>query len=363
MNVLLIDEDDDYRRRFGSYLAENLSGIVLTLAPDEGKKETGPGLWENTDLVLTDENERILQEVKREGLAEKTVILASGEDTGPRVRSDGIRCVFKYQRASSIVSSVAELADMAVAAPETLFQGRMEVIAVTGFPGGCGRTSFCLMYARLLRRSLGKSPVILAVEKTGNLNDYFIQSRVKSDLNLMLLNFTSGFRVAPQRFIAEDDYGVSAFVMPEQTSCDITDLSSEETGKLINMIGDWGFFDTLILDLHPQAGNVSRSFLKAADRVFVLHDHRRGIRRSEQCWLENLSSICGTVLIHIMNMVSSDRMSGEIFVEEKYEKDETVDPVCHIPYDSGSFFIKDGTADLSMSGGFARSVAGVAERM
>ena len=60
MNVLLIDEDDDYRRRFGSYLAENLSGIVLTLAPDEGKKETGPGLWENTDLVLTDENERIL---------------------------------------------------------------------------------------------------------------------------------------------------------------------------------------------------------------------------------------------------------------------------------------------------------------
>ena len=30
MNVLLVDEDDDFRKRFGAYLAENLNGIMLT---------------------------------------------------------------------------------------------------------------------------------------------------------------------------------------------------------------------------------------------------------------------------------------------------------------------------------------------
>ena len=362
MNVLLIDRDEDYRARFGSFLAENLSGLILTSAEDLEPVRNDPRKLENVRLILAEEDPEILEILKREDVLEKTVLLVSREES-PDMKSDGIRRVFKYQRASSIISSVVELADAAVTVPVSEFRGKMRIIGVTGFPGGCGKTSFSMMYARLLRRSMGKSPVILPVGREGNLNDYFRQAKVKSDLNLLLLNFTSGFRVTPQRFIAEDEYGVSAFVLPEQTSCDIADLSREEIPGLLEMIAEWGFFDTLILDISPQVEPAGRAFLRAADRVVVLHDYRRGIHRSEQIWLEELVSACGTELIHVMNMVSSDRVTGEIFVEEKSDRMELSDVACHIPYDAGSFFFKEGAADLSMSGSFARSVASVAERM
>ena len=215
----------------------------------------------------------------------------------------------------------------------------------------------------MLWRNQKKNSVILSVEKTGNLNDYFLQAKVKSDLNLMLLNFTSGFRVTPQRFLAEDDYGVSAFVLPDQTLCDIADLTSEEVGKLIDLIADWGFFDTLILDIHPQMEPVGSAFICAADKVFVLHDQRQGIRRMEQMWLERMSAVSSAVFFHVMNMTAGNRISGELFVEEKNESEDQFDLSYRIPYDSASFFIRDGIRDISMAGSFAHCIADIVERI
>lgn len=363
MNVLLIDEDDDFRNRFGSYLAGNLNGIVLTSVSSLDQTSEGKHLTDSADLILTESDDQLIGDLKTAGLTERIVIFDAEERNGPFVRSDGIRSVFKYQRASSMVSSIAELADAAVSVPSTRSRGSLDIVGVTGFPGGSGRTAFSVMYARWLWRSQRKAPVILSVERTGNLNDYFRQARVKSDLNLMLLNFASGFRVAPQRFIAEDDYGVSAFVMPEQTLCDIADLSAEEVHKMVEMIADWGYFDTLLLDLNPQMESTAEMFLRSADRVFVLHDQRRGIRHSERMWLERLSSSYGGEVRHIMNMAEGDRISGELFVEEKSETEERLAPLCYIPYDTASFFVRDGIADISMSGSFARCVADIVERI
>lgn len=363
MNVLLIDEDDDFRNRFGSYLAENLNGIVLTSVSFLDQTEEGVQKANAADLILTDSEDQLIGELKTAGMTEKIVVFTGEEQKGPFVRSDGIRSVFKFQKASSIISSIAELADAAVSVPAARFGRELEIVGVTGFLGGCGRTSFSLMYARMLWRSQKKTSLILSVEKMGNINDYFQQSRVKSDFNLMLLNFASGFRVAPQRFIAEDDYGVSAFVMPEQTLCDIGDLSTEEVTKLMDMIANWGYFDTLILDVHPQMEPISGIFLRAADRVFVMHDQRQGIRHSEQMWLERLVSYCIGDLHHIMNMSAGDRTNGDLFIEEKNEMEDRFDPLCYIPYDSASFFIRDGIVDISMSGNFARCIADIVERI
>ena len=363
MNVLLIDEDDDFRNRFGSYLAGNLNGIVLTSVASLDQAKEGVSAVDSADLILTDANDRMIEDLKTAGLTEKIVVFVGEEKKGSFMRSDGIRSVFKYQRASSMISSIAELADAVVSVPATRSRDGMEIIAVTGFPGGSGKTTFSMMYARMLWRNQKKSSVILPVEKAGNLNDFFQQSKVKSDLNLMLLNFASGFRITPQRFIAEDDYGVSAFVMPEQTLCDIADLSAEEVNKLVDLIMDWGFFDTLILDISPQMEPIGEMFIQAADRVFVLHDHRRGIRHAERMWLDRVSSSCSTGILHVMNMVAGDRLSGELFINEKNEKEEQFDSFCTIPYDSASFFARDGIPDISMSGSFANCVADLLERI
>ena len=363
MNVLLIDEDDDFRNRFGSYLAGNLNGIVLTSVSSLDQAIEGLSTADSADLILAESNDQMIGELKTAGLTEKLVVFAREEKKGSFIRSDGIRAVFKYQRASSMISSIAELADAVVSVPAARSRDGMEIIGVTGFPGGSGKTSFSMMYARMLWRNQKKSSVILPVEKTGNLNDYFQQAKVKSDLNLMLLNFASGFRVTPQRFIAEDDYGVSAFVMPEQTMCDIADLSAEEVNKLMDLIMDWGYFDTLILDINPQMEPAGELFFRAAERVFVMHDHRRGIRHAERMWIERLSSSCSAGIFHVMNMVAGDRISGELFIEEKSENEEQFDSIGSIPYDSASFFARDGITDISMSGSFANCVADILERI
>ena len=362
MNVLLVDEDDDFRKRFGAYLAENLNGIMLTSISSLEERQGGIHCAEEADVILMDADVTGIDGLKKNGLAGRVVLLDSGEEKGPSVRSDGIRCVFKYQKASSIISSVAELSDAAVAVPAVRSEGKAEVICVTGFPGGCGRTSFVMMCARFLRRSKSRSSVILPVERYGNSNDYFHHVEMKSDLNLMLLNFASGFRLAPQRFIVEDEYGVSAFVMPG-TACDITDLSQDEAGRLLDTIAGWGFFDTIILDVDPQVDPVSRAFARLADRVFVLHDQRRGVHQSEQAWLSHLDSVCGVELQHVMNMVSADGLNSGIFLEDEDHLALDLDVICRIPYDPGSFFMKEGAADISMSGGFARAVAAVVERI
>ena len=363
MRVLLIDEDDDFRNRFGAYLAEHLNGIVLISAADPDQSGDGSREIENADIILTGQDNQIIERLKEAGFAEKTVIFIPAEGSGSFVRSDGIRSVNKYQRASSIISSIAELADAAVTVPVFQSKGTMEIIGVTGFYGGCGCTSFSLMYGRLLCRQKKKSAVILPVAQRGNLNDYFLQAGVKSDLNLLLLNFTSGFRIHPQRFIAEDEYGVGAFVMPEHAACDINELSSEEVNRLLAVIAEWGSFDTLILDISSQMDPVCRFFLRAAERVFVIHDHRRGTSHSEKLWLEDTAAVCGGGIYHIMNMVSRDNLTREIYVDGDVPGEDPFVPSGLIPYDSGSFFEKDGTVDLSMSGTFARSVASMEERI
>lgn len=362
MNVLLVDEDDDFRKRFGTYLADSLNGIMLTSVSSLNESSGGIRNAEEADIILMDEESDGIEQLKKTGLAERIVLFGSAEEKGPAVRSDGIRCVFKYQKASSIISSIAELSDAAVAARSSGSKTGLEVICVTGFPGGCGRTAFSMMLARFLRRSMSRSSVILPVERYGNSNDFFHHVEMKSDINLMLLNFASGFRLAPQRFIAEDEYGVSAFVMPE-TACDITDLSQDEPGRLLDTIRDWGFFDTVILDVTPQVDPVSRAFISLADRVFVLHDQRRGIHQSERAWIEHLDSVCSTGLYHVMNMVSADGLNSGIFLEDEDRGAPDLDIICRIPYDPGSFYMKEGVADISMSGGFARAVGAVTERI
>lgn len=360
MNVLLIEDDDDFRKRFSDYLAAGLNGIVLTSV--SSLSQLDEGIAGDADVILIAEEPQAVEQLKRSGLTDRTVVLDSRSETEFFVRSDGIRCVNKYQRASAIISSVAELSDAAVSTPSRRTGGSMEKICVTGFAGGCGRTSLSLMYARMLKRNKSRNPVILPVGRFGNLNEYFRNCHLKSDLNLLLLNLTSGFKVTPQRFLAEDDFGVSAFVMPD-TACDMVDLSREEVNQLIEEVQSWGFFDSLILDVNPQSDPVSRSFIQAADKVLILHDQKRGIRRAERAWMDQLHEMKGRDIFHVMNNAAANLLNGEIYLDEQNDSQEFPELICRIPEDSGSFFFRDGIREISLSGHFAGCAAEIAERI
>lgn len=366
MNVLLIDSDSDFRRRFSASMAASLNDIVFTSVADisESDLTEGPGGAVDADVILVDSESDAVEELKKAGLADRTVIFLRDDSGMPSVRSDGVRCVYKYQRVSSIVSLVSELADATFVTPALRAAGRMEVLCVTGFSGGCGRTSFSVMLARLMHRMHDKSVVILPVEKLSDINDYFPHSGIKSDINLMLLNFASGMKIAPQRFTGRDSCGVNAFIMPDRGGSDITDLSRADVGRLISMIAGWEMFDGLILDLSPQAGTAAGEFMRMSDRIFVLHDSRRSSRHSERLWQEHALADVETRTVHVDNMVADGHGSGDIFIDEEREKDTAATRgMVSIPYDPDSFFSRDGAADISMVGEFSRFVAGIVERI
>lgn len=365
MNVLYIDDDDEFRERFSGFIASAVDGLVLTADSGERFLESGQGAFEleaeKYDLILLDESVALLDRIERLGCGPKTVVLSAGDRGNTTVGNGGIRNVFKYQRVSSLISSIAELAAAAVPAAEFRTDRDMETVLVTGFGGGCGRTSFALMYARLLKRITGRSALILSAERTGDINDYFRTAGDRSDMNLLLLNFSSGIAVLPQRFIAEDDYGASSFVMPEDAVSDLGDLSADMMLKFREMIGGWKLFDTLIVDMNPQLTGACAPFVRSADKMFVIHNRMRKTHRAERVWCDMLAEMCRGTVRHVVNFADEGGEDSEIFIDEAAERDNDYSISCRIASDPESFFIRDGTADISMTGEFSRSVGSIIE--
>ena len=367
MNVLYLDGDEEFRERFSSYIASEVEGLVITTGSGNEDEKLLEAILEKEpdgyDLILADESAKVPDRFKKLEYRSKTVVLTADDRRNMSAGNDGVRFVFKYQRVSSLISSVPELAAAAASAVHMRTENGMEIVLVTGYGGGCGRTSFALMYARLLKRMAGRSALILSAERTSDINDYFRVSKDRSDINLLLLNFSSGISVLPQRFIAMDDYGASAFVMPEDAVSDFGDLSPDMMLKFTEMIGEWKMFDTLIVDMNSQLSGVCAPVVKAADRVFIVHSALKKTHRSERAWSDLIAELCGGEVRHVLNFSSAAGESNEIFVDESAEQDNDYGFSCVIPSDPESFFIREGCAEISMTGGFSQAVGSIVDEV
>ena len=367
MNVLYLDDDDEFRERFCSFMAAAIDGLAITAGTGEEYTAQEGNLpkvgFELFDLIFIDESVDLLEQMRRLGCGPKTVVLSAEDSERITVGDDGVRFVFKYQRVSSLISSVAELASAAVPSIGTRTDRKLEIILVTGFSGGCGRTSFSIMYARLLRRMMNRAAVILSAERTGDINDYFRMSADRSDVNLLLLNFSSGINVLPQRFTVKDDYGANAFVMPEDAVSDFGDLSDEMMGKFVDMTERWKVYDTLIVDLSPQLSGKCAQLVRLADKMFVLHDSRRKTHRGERAWSDMMAALCGGKVMHVKNFFMENSGNDEIYIDETAERNNDYSHSCIILHDPDSFYIKEGTADISMTGSFSESVGRIIDEV
>ncbi len=313
----------------------------------------------DADLILADSRCSFLKEHIPEFLTSRIVVLTSEAETDRSVDEKGIRYVFKYDSAPSLISSIAELADsFGVQKLRRRTGGKLKVIAVTGFHGGAGRTSFAFVFAKLNQSMKKKNTLVFSVDRFSDLCDYFANRPAGvSDVNLLLLNFLSGFKIAPSRFLVQDSSGVCTFAYPAATPSDMSDLSRDDLTAFVKLIEEWDMFDTLVVDLGGAEDEIHRTVLGFSDMVCVMHDDRRGGSRVERLWMERVTRICNVNnIVHIYNCcVRGDRAAASQGDRESLRFQSGYE----IPEDRGSFICSESGIEVNMTGRFADAVSAV----
>ena len=341
-----MDDDPDFRKRFSSYVTANCSHIALSLTDGRAGGDLRGWLEKKPDLVLLDAGSDLLDQIIAARWGDRTVVLLPREPAGKRVDEQGVRYIFKYLSASSLIASVPELAS-SFDQVKRIRNNADDILlsAVTGFSGGCGRTSFAVALARLNRTLRERVTLLISTEQYPDIDGYFPGGNgLVSDSNLLLLNHLSGFRVAPSRFLLEDDCGVFTLAPPEGGPSDLNDLTEEEMAGLLERIRDWDMFDSVVFDTGRGDHRLDRFVFNNADSLFILHDARRPSARSEKRWLDKLyQAVDLTPVVHIANFASE---SGSAGLSGQFV----------LPADPGSFRRQNGYTSISLQGRYAEAI-------
>lgn len=343
---MLLDDDMDFRRRFSDYLAVNCSHVSLLLA--DGRAGGNLPIWlrKKPDLVLVDAGSAILEELIAVHPGNHIVVLLPSESDGRKMDDQGIRYVFKYSRASSLIASIPELAGGMDEVRIMRNTGdSMMLAAITGFCGGCGRTSFAVMLARLNRKLQDRIALLISTERYPDIDVFFPETDgFVSDSNLLLLNQLSGLRVQPSRFLLQDDCGIFTLSPPSEGSSDINDLDEDDMADFLECIREWDMFDSVIFDTGMGDHALDRFLYNNADQVFMVHDARRPRTGAERRWMEQLYQSAGrTSFMHVVNY--SITPSGE-----------GASGWAQLPDDPDSFRQRNGKTEILMTGRYAESV-------
>ncbi len=346
INVLLMDNDQDFRKRFSAYVAAYCSHISLTLTDGTAGGNLPEWLEKDPDLILVDAESGLAEKLAAAGLGGRTVVLLPKEPGGKSVDEQGVRYIFKYISASALISSIPEMA--AGFGQVKICRKNADALmmaAVTGYYGGCGRTGFSIALAKMNRILRERTALVISTEKFPDIDDYFPnRTGFVSDSNLLLLNHLSGLSPEPARFLLEDECGIFALAPPSDGPSDINDLTEEDMEGFLQRIRNWELFDSVIVDTGCGDHRLDRFIFNNADYVFVLHDRRRMPGRSERRWLDKLyQSIERTPVIHVHNF-------SRLF--EGVEKTGSFE----LPDDPASFIRKNGYTEILPEGKYAEGI-------
>lgn len=357
MRLMIVDNDGDFRRRFSGYIASGCRDVSITAGGEEDGMEQ---LFPSQDLILCDE---------KVSLPFREALLASGtrcrwlmraQDEGGMFQGDPSG-IYKYQSACEILRSIPELYEQAAVAGLFARQPKQSLlIGVSGFSGGCGRTSFAVTLGRLLRQRTGQGVLLLSMKPVSDLYDYFPQdTRSAADMNLLLLNYASATRVNAGAFLISDAFGVSVIRPPAHLVSDAASLSAAELQGFLSYVGQWNQFQTIIIDMEELLDEAHRSIYEKADHIFVIHDDRRHPAGVEEEWFQKVRDAAGeTPVRRILNYDDSGAVAERIFFDEESLRPEKLWD-SFLPVDPDSFFLKDGRNEISMSGAFSAAVSAI----
>ncbi|MCI8283997.1 MAG: hypothetical protein HFE90_01825 [Firmicutes bacterium] len=376
IKILLIDKDGDFRKKFSDYMVGNYEDIIITVLEGRDKDiNTIKNMFFENDIVFADERAWTPTFVP-EGYKGICVVMVGehyGKFSEQPDKNININCIFAY-KFQSIPDILRMIPEFKMGTGRKISGGSrdssMELIAVSGFSGGCGKTSFAVMLARLNQSRFKRRTLIISLESISDINDYFVQVNGNidgqffgeevnvhktEDMNILILNFLAGISVNMKDFVVKDRFGVSTFILPRSFMNDIVDLGEKHIGEFLVYIEKLNLFDTVIFDMDNRLSAGNAFVYKKADRVFSLCREDRLKIGSEVVWEEKVIEHCkDRSIIKVMNFCGEVSRADSIVAEDDvYIKKESD---FMLPFDPNSFFVKDGGFDISMVGEYAAAV-------
>ena len=372
--MLIIDNDADFRRRFSGYIASGCSDVSITVGGEESVRNE---MMQGMDHIICDEgiSAQSLAAVTSSGI--RCTVLRSSEDECDQhhyepddqeaaLKNDN---VFKFRSAADIIRSIPELYEQAAVSGFINDAGSvMSVVCVSGMTGGCGRTSFSIALSRLIRQKTGEGVLVISMGQMSDIYNYFKDTAApdSADMNLLLLNYASGSSTDPAAYLINDEYGISYIRPSVDGISDLSSMTSAELSGFLSYIRSWNIFGTVIFDMDGRFDERSSCLYESADIIYALHDDRRCPFGAEEIWREWLAREAGVNgqnrIYYILNYDMSGGAVNRIFYDEGSLRSEKIYTYC-LPADPESFYIKDGRADVSMSGAYAAAVDSVRRGM
>lgn len=392
MRVLMIDDDNDFRKRFSGYIAACCRDVSITACGEDSEYET---MLQSADIIIADDSvsekarsiisdsdcdivfltdTNLLQNAESHDLHGSNDYSADYTDMdkygilAKDIKHKRIRYVFKYQSAAMIIKSIPSLWELRTETQEAAVSGeKLTIACVTGFSGGSGKTSFSLIAARLVKEKTHKGVLLIGTDCISDISDYFYGSSTESssDMNLLLLNYASSISAEISDFLITDRYGVSCIRNPSDGISDFSSLSADDTEGFLKYINSWNLFGTVIFDMDHSSNERNRSILKNADVIFVMCDSRRPIFNegsAEDKWMKTLYDSGGkSKIIRINNFdISSDSLSGVSNYDEFFKNEEITE--YRLPMEKKGIMKNDYHYDINMSGRFAAAAGDLIRR-
>ena len=197
------------------------------------------------------------------------LLLWSDEEVIPLLPGE-IKTVRKYQRISSMVSSVLELCAKEQTNVRGLESKKAQITAVWSPVGGVGKTTVALAYASN-RVACGKQVLYLDLESFSSVHAYFGEAGRSISAVFELLETGEGnIKMLIRSIMKQDSESeISYFCRPENFD-DMNILTIENIAVLVEACG--GLTDELVIDMSCVCDERTRKVLELADRILLVTD-------------------------------------------------------------------------------------------
>lgn len=298
IKIAIADKNREYVEKMMSVL-EGYEGVTLFVYTDRHALEQAL-LTRRFDVLLFDPSVYQGQaKIDRSTLA----VMLLDKNAGLPESCKNFKKIQKYQRISRIYQQMLELyAEVCEDTGEIIGGGRTTTVAFYSPIGGVGKTTLALAVATRLAAQ-GHRTFYLNLEDMASEDCYLEQSGGKgmSELASCLgeeINF--GMKIKGLLLNKTDHlFYLNHFDSPN----DVSEMTGDETLKLIEQFQRADLFDVLVIDLGVALNEKVRNAFEAADKIVLIEKTDVIAARKMSCFLEQIHIIkeYGKKMVRVMN--------------------------------------------------------------
>jgi hypothetical protein len=263
--LAILDNDAEYGKRFAAYLNEHeLTGFKATAFSDLAAFRSFRKSF-FVEILLAAEN---LAADIHEAADGAKVILLSEDGFAPAEEKRPFRApaLFKYRSAETLSREIMRLyADDGTHSVSRTQAGICEILGIYSPVNRCGKTSLAISLG-LVKAARGRTLLISLEEYAGIFME--IAKEADSDFSDVIYCYLQGMYSWSRLKAAVHSFGKLDYIPPVRCMEDISQVSSEDLGRLLKRIAEESGYSTIILDFGT-FGRRAAELLDLCTRIFM----------------------------------------------------------------------------------------------